>query len=455
MHLGSMSHGVGGHVAGWRMAGAESDKEKFAPVARAVQAAERGKFDFVFFADAVNTGADAAPMFVVRFEPLTLLGALSVVTERIGLVATVSTTYSEPYNVARALASLDHLSEGRVGWNVVTGSSPDAAANFSRDKHPPHAERYAMADEYLKVVKGLWDSWEDGAVVADKETGVFIDTARMHVLDHVGQYYCVKGPLNASRPPQGYPVIFQAGASDRGLELAGSTAEVVFASQSFIEDAVAFREKLRDHAAAAGRPRDAVKVMLGVSAIVGDTEEEAHGIIAKLGSLVDPVAAMRVLSDRLGDDMNKYDLDGPVPELPPSTMMQGHARVLQSVARRHNMTVRQLRDFAAVSAGHRVVVGTPKQVADDLETWFRSGACDGFCIMTPYSPAPFEKFVDTVVPILQERGLFRRDYEGRTLRDHLGLSRPPHPAAFDIFESSAPARGAAVPDQAAPVGRTG
>lgn len=428
MHLGSLSHGVGGHVAGWRMPGAESHKERFEPIARAVLAAERGKFDFVFFADAVNTGADAAPTFVVRFEPLTLLGALSVVTDRIGLVATVSTTYSEPYNVARAFASLDHLSQGRVGWNVVTGSSPDAAANFSRDKHPPHAERYAMAEEYIEVTKALWDSWEDNAVVADRQTGLFIDTGKMHVADHVGEYFKVKGPLNASRPPQGYPVIFQAGASDRGLELAGATAEVVFATQSFQEEAIAFSRKLRDCVEAAGRSRDSVKVMLGVSTIVADTEQEAQDIVAKLGAMVEPVAAMRVLSDRVGIDLNQYDLDGPLPELPPSTLMQGHARVLESIARRRNMTIRQLRDYAAVSSGHRVLMGTPTQVADDLESWFKSGACDGFAIMTPYSPLPFETFVDRVVPILVERGLFRKEYAGKTLREHLGLERPPHPA---------------------------
>ncbi|MCX7362330.1 MAG: LLM class flavin-dependent oxidoreductase [Alphaproteobacteria bacterium] len=437
MHLGSLSHGVGGHVAGWRMPGAESHKERFEPIARAVLAAERGKFDFVFFADAVNTGADAAPTFVVRFEPLTLLGALSVVTDRIGLVATVSTTYSEPYNVARAFASLDHLSQGRVGWNVVTGSSPDAAANFSRDRHPPHAERYAMAEEYIEVTKALWDSWEDNAVVADRQTGLFIDTGKMHVADHAGEYFKVKGPLNASRPPQGYPVIFQAGASDRGLELAGATAEVVFATQSFQEDAIAFSKKLRDCVEAAGRPRDSVKVMLGVSTIVADTEREAQDIVAKLGAMVEPVAAMRVLSDRVGIDLNQYDLDGPLPELPPSTMMQGHARVLESIARRRNLTIRQLRDYAAVSSGHRVLMGTPTQVADDLESWFRSGACDGFAIMTPYSPQPFETFVDRVVPILVERGLFRKEYAGKTLRDHLGLERPPHPATRRTASSAA------------------
>lgn len=437
MHLGSLSHGVGSHVAGWRMPGAETEKENFDLVARAVRAAERGKFDFVFFADAVNTGADAAPMFVVRFEPLTLLGALSIVTDRVGLVATVSTTYSEPYNVARALASLDHLSHGRIGWNVVTGSSPDAAANFSRDKHPPHDERYAMAQEYLKVVKGLWDSWEDDALVADKQTGQFIDTGKLHVLNHVGRHYQVAGPLNASRPPQGYPVIFQAGASDRGMELAGATAEVVFANQSFQEEAIAFAGKLRDCAEAAGRPRESIKLLLGVSPIIGDTEAEARDIIAQLGAFVDPVTSMRVLSDRVGIDLARYDIDGPLPDLPPSTMMQGHARVLQSVARRYNMTIRQLRDYAAVSSGHRVLIGTPTQVADDLEAWFTSGACDGFAIMTPYSPQPFERFVDQVVPILMDRGLFRKEYTGKTLRDHLGLARPPHPVTRAIARSAA------------------
>jgi FMN-dependent oxidoreductase (nitrilotriacetate monooxygenase family) len=429
MHLGSLSHGVGGHVAGWRMPGAETEKENFDLIARAVRTAEAAKFDFVFFADAVNTGADAAPMFVVRFEPLTLLGALSVVTDRIGLVATVSTTYSEPYNVARMLASLDHLSKGRIGWNVVTGSSPDAAANFSRDKHPPHAERYAMAEEYLAVAKGLWDSWEDGALVGDKKSGVFIDTARMHVLDHVGATYQVKGPLNASRPPQGYPVIFQAGASDRGLAFAGATAEVVFASQSFQEEAIAFSSKLRDCAEAAGRPRESIRILLGVSPIIGDTEREAQDIVAALGAMVDPVTAMRVLSDRVGIDLAGYDLDGPLPDLPPSTMMQGHARVLQSISRRRNMTIRQLRDYAAVSSGHRVLIGTARLVADDLEAWFTSGACDGFAIMTAYSPQPFDRFVGEVVPLLVQRGLFRKDYTGTTLREHLGLVRPPHPAA--------------------------
>lgn len=429
MHLGTILLGTGSHVAGWRMPDAEFGSQNFDLIRRVAQKVEAGKFDFVFFADAVNSGVDAHPGMMVRFEPLTLLAALATQTSKIGLVATVSTTYSEPYNVARAFASIDHLSKGRVGWNVVTGSSPDAAANFGRDKHPPHAERYAIAEEYVEVAKKLWDSWEEDAVVGDKASGRFVDPAKMHVANHHGAFFDVAGPLNITRPPQGYPVIFQAGASDRGLAFAGATAEVVFAAQQIQEEALAFAEKLRDQAEAAGRPRDAVKILCGVSPIIGETKEEARAKVAELGALVDPVAAMRVLSDRLGQDMNQFPLDGPVPDLPPSTMMQGHAIQLQSIARRENMTVRQLRDYAAASSGHRLLVGTAEEIADDLESWFRNGAADGFAIMSPYLPGPIEQFVDEVVPILVERGLFRADYEGSTLRSHLGIAKPSHPAA--------------------------
>lgn len=427
MHLGCISQIVGSHVAGWRMPGANAQTENFAPLARTVLTAERGKLDFVFFADSVSTGPDTVPESVVRFEPLTLLGALSAVTKRIGLVATVSTTYSEPYNVARALASLDHLSQGRIGWNVVTtGLKPEAAENFSSNKHPPHAERYAIAEEYLQVVKGLWDSWEEGAVIADRRSGVYIDVSKMHTLNHVGQHFSVRGPLNASRPPQGYPVIFEAGASDRGIEFAAATADAVFANQSVQEDAIAFSKKLRDCAEAAGRQRDSIKVMLGVAIIVGDTERDADDILAQLGAMVDPHTSMRLLSERLGADMSQYALDGPVPELPLSTMSGGHQRVLQSLARRRKMTIRQLRDYVAISSGHRSLIGTAEQIAGDLEAWFRSGACDGFAITLPFSPQPLERFVERVVPILMDRGVFRKEYEGTTLRDHMDLKRPAH-----------------------------
>lgn len=424
MHLGMILLGAGGHVAGWRMPGAEFGSQNLPLLKRIVASAERGKFDFIFLADALNTGIDAHPGMMVRLEPLTLLAALSQCTTHIGLGATVSTTYSEPYNVARMLASIDHLSCGRAAWNVVTGSSPDAAANFSRDKHPPHAERYAMAAEFLEVVKGLWDSWDDGAVIGDKQRGLFADPAKLHVLDHKGRFYQVKGPLNITRPPQGHPVILQAGASDAGRDFAAATAEVVFTAQQDMAEALTFAQDLRARCAAAGRPLDTIRILPGVNPVIGRTEDEAKAKIAQLASLADPVAALKVLSDRLGHDLSTFPLDEPVPELPASAMMQGHAIQLSSIARRKRMTLRELRDYAAVSSGHRVSYGTPAMIADDLETWFRSGAADGFIIQVTHHPGPLDEFVDQVIPLLVNRGLFRRDYDGVTLRDHLGLRRP-------------------------------
>ncbi|NIY97219.1 LLM class flavin-dependent oxidoreductase [Salipiger sp. HF18] len=429
MHLGTIVGAAGHHVAGWRMPDAEFGSQNLELITRIVKTWEDAKFDLIFFADAVNTGLDAHPTHMLRLEPLTLLGALCMTTSKIGLVATVSTTYSQPYNVARMLASIDHMSKGRGGWNVVTGSSPDAAANFGTDPHPEHASRYARAAEHVEICKGLWDTWEDDAYIADKATGRYVDGDKMHVLNYRGAHLSSSGPLNITRPPQGYPVIMQAGASPTGKTFAAASAEVVFATQQLVDDAVAFAEDLKDRTEAAGRPRDAIRLMLGVSPVIGRTREEAQEKLAELAALVDPVAALRVLSDRIGTDLSAYDLDGPVPDLPPSGMMQGHAVVLQAVAKKHNMTIRQLRDYAAVSSGHRLVFGTAEDIADDLEAWWRAGACDGFIILPPYYMRPQEEFCEQVVPILQERGLFRTEYEGSTLREHLGLERPAHPAA--------------------------
>jgi N-acetyl-S-(2-succino)cysteine monooxygenase len=429
MHLGEIVIGTGAHVGGWRLPESRFGSQNFDLIRDVVAAAERGKFDFVFFADALNTTLDAHPGFMLRFEPLSLLGALATTTSRIGLVATVSTTYSEPYNVARSLATIDHISNGRAGWNVVTTANERTAENFGLDHHPEHKQRYDMAEEFLTVSKGLWDSWEDGALLGDKASGRYVDPAKMHELNHDGDHFRVRGPLNIDRPPQGYPVIFQAGASDRGIEFAGATAEIVFAAQQSQEEALAFRQKIRDAAVAAGRSPDAVKILCGVCPIVGDTKQAAMEQVTRLGALADPSATMRVLSDRTGYDMTQFPLDEPVPDLKLTTSgTQGHARQLLSLARREKLTVRQLRDLAAASIGHRLVMGTPTEIADDLEAWYTSGATDGFVLMSLSLPGSMEDFRASVVPILVSRGLFRAEYEGSTLRDHLGLARPEHPA---------------------------
>jgi FMN-dependent oxidoreductase (nitrilotriacetate monooxygenase family) len=439
MHLALFAIGTGHHVSGWRMPDAEAGALDFQFFRQISDTAERGKFDLFFLADALSAATSQHPSYIVRLEPITLLAALATVTSRIGLAATAISTYTEPYNLARYFASLDHLSGGRAAWNVVTGAFPEAADNFGKDPHPDHSTRYAMADEFVSVVRGLWDSWEDGALVVDKQTGRYLDTSKLHVLDHDGPYYRVKGPLNTARPPQGHPVIIQAGASDTGRDFAARIAEVVFAVQQDLETAKAFRTDMRTRAESAGRDPNSIKVMPGVSPIVADTEEEARAIIEKLGQFADPVTALRILSERIGHDLSAYSLDDPVPAFPPSTKMQGHSVNLARMAKEYNMTLRQLRDYASAAQGHRLIWGTPERIADELQAWFDAGAADGFTIMPAYFPSALDAFVDRVIPILQKRGIFRTEYESTTLRGHLGLSRPPHAAAapFDAHLETA------------------
>ncbi len=446
MHLGVLLLAAGNVVSGWRLPEAEAGAQNFDLIRRVTQTAERGKLDFVFFADGLNSFPGMHPSMVLRFEPLTLLGALTTLTTHIGLAVTASTTYTEPYNLARMLASLDHLSGGRVAWNVVTGAFAEAAANFSAAKHPPHEERYAIAEEFVKVTKGLWDSWEDDSLVIDKSTGRYVDAGKMHVLDHAGKFFHVKGPLNITRPPQGYPVFMQAGASDTGINFAAAVAEVVFTVQQNKDVAVAFAGRLRDAVQQRGRDPAHVKVMPGLCTIVGSTEAEARAKLAELGTLTDPTYAMKVLSERMGQDLSSYPLDGPVPVLPPSTIMQGHAITLAETARRRNMTLRELRDFVGMSMGHKLICGTPEQIADEMQEWFDDGAADGFNLLPPWFPGGLSDFVDHVVPVLQKRGLFRLDYSGRTLRDHLCLPYPGHPArrAADAMPAAASLAGRSV-----------
>ncbi len=429
MHMGAFVLGAGHHIAGWRLPGAQAGAENFELLKHIAQTAERGKFDLFFLADALNTSPTMHPSMVVRLEPLTLLSALAMCTKNIGLAATASTTYSHPYNLARMISSLDHLSNGRAAWNIVAGAFPAAAANFGLKEHPEHSERYRIAGEFVEVMKGLWDSWEDGAVPMNAATGQFVDASKMHTLDHHGAHFDVKGPLNISRSPQGYPVLIQAGASEIGRDLAASTAEIVFAVLQDLQTAQDFATDMRGRVKKFGRDVGHMKIMPGVCPIVGESEADARAKLARLGEMSDAATALRVLSERLGHDLDQFDLDAPLPPLPPSGMMQGHAVTLTKLAAEKNLTLRELRDFTSAAMGHRLLLGTPEQIADGLEEWFAAGAADGYNLMPPYFPGAFDDFVDHVVPVLQKRGLMRTEYVGTTLRDHLGLPRPAHPAA--------------------------
>ncbi|GEP62066.1 monooxygenase [Reyranella soli] len=424
MHLGLFILGTGSHVAGWRHPGAMTSFQDFNQVQEIARIAERGRFDLIFMGDNLYADPGAHPSYTVRLEPMTMLAALAAGTSRIGLGATVSTTYNDPWSVARVFASLDHISKGRAAWNAVTTASGQGAGNFGT-VHPDHASRYERAAEFVDVVKGLWDCWADDAIVADRATGTYIDTARLRALDHAGTFFKVKGPLNIGRCPQGQPVVLQAGGSAPGLALAARTADVVFSVVQDMDEAKAQYAALKKRLPAHDRSPEHVTVLPGVMPVVGRTPTEAREKLALLQSFVNGSNALQLLSDRLGQDMTGYDLDQPVPEIALPDTYHSFARVMLAKARRENMTLRDLYDLVAAARGHWVLCGSPEQVADTLQQWFDERAADGFNVMPPYFPEGFDDFVDLVVPILQERGLFRHDYEGETLRDHLGLPRPP------------------------------
>jgi alkanesulfonate monooxygenase len=362
---------------------------------------------------------------VTSFAPMTLLPALAAVTERIGLIATMSTTYNAPYHVARLFASLDHLSGGRAAWNIVTSTNPYEALNFGLKEHLEHDERYRRAREFYDVVTGLWDSWADDAFIRDVDSGVYSDPAKLHVLDHQGKYFSARGPLNVARPVQGWPVIVQAGQSDAGRQLAGETAEMVFSGVSDIATAQRVYADIKARAQAVGRNPDHIVIMPGAFVVVGDTAAEARAKKAKLDSLVNPASGIGTLSVQLGFDVSKLDLDGPLPdELPPTNASHTSRQKLVDMARNDGLTVRQLAQYVGGAFGTLEMIGTPAMIADQMQEWLESRACDGFNVMFPYLPGGLDDFVDQVVPQLQRRGLFRRDYEGTTLREHLGLPRP-------------------------------
>lgn len=429
LRLGAFMRPVSIHTGAWRYPGAIPDANfNFPALKQMIRKLEAGKFDAFFMADhlaVLNMPIEALKRShtVTSFEPFTLLSALAAVTDHIGLVATGSTTFDEPYHVARRFASLDHISGGRAGWNIVTTSNPDAALNFGLDDHMEHAERYKRAREFYDVVTGLWDSFADDAFPRDVASGIYMDPDKMHVLDHKGKYFKVRGPLNIARPVQGWPVIVQAGASEDGKQLAAETAEAVFTGGGAIGDAQKLYADIKGRMDRLGRNRDHLKILPGAFVVVGDSVEEARDKRALLDSKVHYANAIASLSISLGTDASGFDPDGPLPEVPETNASKSGRQRVIDLAARENLTVRQLAQRLG-GYGGSAFVGTPTTIADQMQEWLETEASDGFNVMFPYLPEGLNDFVDRVIPELQRRGIFRTQYEGTTLRENLGLPRP-------------------------------
>jgi FMN-dependent oxidoreductase (nitrilotriacetate monooxygenase family) len=432
MRLGAFVHETGQHVAAWRHPDAFAESGTVFGQAQAVaRTAERGKFDLLFLADSAaasvhgNQESRGRMGKTVKFEPITLLSALAAVTSRLGLVATCSSTYSEPYTLARQFASLDQISGGRAGWNLVTSNNEAEAFNHGQEKHAAHADRYNRAAEFAEVVNGLWDSWDQDAFIRDKASGVYYDPAKMHVLDHHGKHFTVRGPLNVARSPQGRPVLVQAGASDTGRELAARLAELVFTAQTTFEQGTEFYRDIIARLPRFGRSEREVKIMPGLYPVVGRTETEAREKFHYLQSLIQPSVGLAVLEHTIGvANLARYPLHGPVPEMGDTNGPLSRQRLLLEAARRDKLTLWELCLLNAGPRGHLLTIGTPTQIADVMEHWFLNGAADGFNVMPAWLPGSLTDFVDMVIPELQRRGLFRSEYEGTTLRENLGLPVP-------------------------------
>ena len=426
LRLGAFFSGTGSNMGSWRHPQAVPDGPINLPYYRELtRRAEEAKLDFVFFGDGLYISEKSHPIFLNRFEPLTLLAALAMDTTHIGLAATLSTTYSEPFTVARQFMSIDHISGGRAGWNIVTSPLEGSALNYSRPEHPAHDLRYEMAHEYLEVTKGLWDSWEDDAFVFDKEEGVFFDPEKMHRLDHNGAFYSVQGPLNISRSRQGRPVLIQAGSSEAGRSFAARHADVVFTGQPSLEAGKAFYDDVKGRAAEFGRNPEELLILPGCAPIIGNSEEEADRKYHEITGLVGIEEALNYLGRYFNDlDFTQFELDEPFPDLGDFGRNGWESttdRIKQS-ARDDNLTLRQVA-LRATTPRHKFI-GTPEQVADTMQAWFEGGAADGFMVNNSVLPVGFHDFLDMALPILKDRGLFRTEYEADTLHGNLGLPIP-------------------------------
>ncbi len=429
MSIGMNILGLGGHAAAWRIgespSGALVDHRYFSNIARI---SERGKLDAIFLADGPALQADVARQPAGRLEPTLLLTAVALATQHIGVIATLSSTYNDPFNIARRLASLDHVSGGRAAWNVVTNAGDAAAQNFGLGGAPLHVDRYARAAEFVDVVFKLWDSWEDDAILDDRVRGVFADPAKVHVIDHAGEHFQVRGPLNVPRSPQGRPVTVQAGSSEGGKALGSRFADAIFTTQTTLEDGKAFASEMKARAASWGRNPTHLKIMPGISTVIGSTEAEANARCDELDAYQGDDGLASQVAQRLGIPLKELNIDAELPwdRIGPASEHEkgshGFFEAQVNLARREGLTVRQL--SKRIRSGHRLIVGSPEQVADSMTEWFLSGAADGFNIMPDMFPSGCEIFVDEVVPLLQRRGVFRTDYTGPTLRDHLGLPDP-------------------------------
>lgn len=431
LSLNAFIYPSGHHEAAWRHPDSRPDRIYDVTYYQEIgRTAEAAKLDAVFFADGPALRTDVRHNAAPGLEPITLLTAIASATTHLGLIATASTTYYEPYNLARLFSSLDHISGGRAGWNIVTTGTDVAAANFGLDRHPDHRERYARAREFVDAVVALWDSWEDDAIVLDRAAGIYADADKIHPIDFVGEYLRVRGPFNSARTPQGRPVLVQAGASNEGRAFAGRYAEAIFTAHQRLSDAQAFYADIKAKAAEYGRAAEEVRILPGISPFIADTESAARRLEREFNELTVPEYGLKQLESITGTSLRGYALDEvvPVEVFAGAGDVTDNARsrlqVVAGIVERERPTLRGLLHRLAGARGHRVIAGTPEQIADTIEEWFTHGAADGFNVMPPWYPGGLEVFTSTVVPILQERGLFRTEYSGTTLRDHFGLARP-------------------------------